>query len=73
VLGEHGDVIPASYMNFYIGNASVVVPLYGAANDQAAVQAIQAIFPQHEVVGLRADAILTGGGSFHCISQQIPG
>jgi len=67
------EIVPASYMNFYIGNASVVVPLYGAANDQAAVQAIQAILPQHEVVGLRADAILTGGGSFHCISQQIPG
>ena len=72
VLDEDGDVIPASYMNFYIGNAAVVVPQYGAANDRAAVDVVQALFPERVAIGLRADHILTGGGSFHCISQQVP-
>jgi agmatine deiminase len=72
VVGEDGDVIPASYMNFFIGNAAVVVPQYGAPNDRAAVEVVQALFPDRTAVGLRADHILTGGGSFHCISQQVP-
>ncbi len=67
-----GEIIPASYMNFYIGNAAVVVPLYGAVNDEAAVAAVQALFPGRKAIGFRADHVLTGGGSFHCISQQVP-
>ena len=72
IENEEGDVIPASYMNFYIGNVAVVVPQYGVANDRAAVDVLQALFPDRIAIGLRADHILTGGGSFHCISQQVP-
>ncbi|WP_293881263.1 agmatine deiminase family protein [Sphingomonas sp.] len=71
VTGDDG-IVAASYMNFYIGNAAVVVPTHGAANDDAAVKAIAALFPDRLVTGLRTDHILTGGGSFHCISQQVP-
>jgi len=72
LVERDGEMVPASYMNFVIGNAAVVVPLYGAPLDEAAVGVVQALFPDRKAVGLRADHLLTGGGSFHCISQQVP-
>lgn len=67
-----GAIVPASYMNFLIGNAAVVVPVYGVANDGAILDALAPFFPGRAIVPLASDAILAGGGSFHCTSQQMP-
>ena len=72
LANDDGVPVPASHMNFYIGNACVAVPTYGGQSDAEAVDAIAGLFPNHQTVGLPANHILTGGGSFHCISQQIP-
>lgn len=67
-----GRIEPASYMNFAITSKLVAVPIYGTAHDADGIAAVAELFPDREVVGIMADAVLAGGGSFHCASQQMP-
>ncbi|WP_183576995.1 agmatine deiminase family protein [Mucilaginibacter sp. X5P1] len=64
--------LPASYANFYIGNAAVVVPTYRCDKDAIALEILQQCFPDRKVVGIDSTDIIWGLGSFHCLSQQEP-
>lgn len=64
--------LPPTYANFYIGNGFVAVPLYGDPNDERALEVLRPLFPDREVIGLMSRAIIEGGGSFHCLTQQQP-
>ncbi|MFY7651970.1 MAG: agmatine deiminase family protein [Chitinophagaceae bacterium] len=64
--------LPASYANFYIGNAVVAVPTFRDANDDKALQIIANCFPTKKVVGIDSTDVIWGLGSWHCLSQQEP-
>ncbi|MGD9598562.1 MAG: agmatine deiminase [Steroidobacteraceae bacterium] len=67
-----GVRLAGSYVNFYIANGGVVVPLLDARTDGAALRRIAALFPGRRVVGVPGREILLGGGNIHCITQQVP-
>jgi agmatine deiminase len=70
--GMLGERLPPTYANFYIGNGCVVVPVYGDENDTRALEILRPLFPGREVIGLSSRALINGGGSFHCVTQQQP-
>ncbi|MFI2742349.1 agmatine/peptidylarginine deiminase [Zhouia sp. PK063] len=64
--------LPCSYANFYISNASVIVPTYNCKQDEKALTILQDCFKDRKVVGIDSTEIIWGLGSFHCLSQQEP-
>jgi agmatine deiminase len=69
---EAGARMAASYINFYICNHGVIVPTFVDSHDQAALETLTQLMPEHKVVGIPAREILLGGGNIHCITQQQP-
>ncbi len=71
-IGDDGTRLALSYANFYIGNGFVVVPQYDDPMDAVALEVLRPLFPGREVIGSSAVALITGGGAFHCVTQQQP-
>lgn len=73
ILDEDERPVPASHMNFLIADGAVIVPTYGDETAaRLACEALATVFSDRQIIPLPSTAILTGGGSFHCISQQEP-
>ncbi len=72
ITDGEGRAVPASHMNFVIANGAVIMPTYEDRWSALALDALAALFPERETIGLPSRALLTGGGSFHCITQQEP-
>lgn len=64
--------LPLTYANFYIANGAVLVPIYGDPHDERALATLRPLFPERQVIGLNSRYLITGGGSFHCVTQQQP-
>jgi agmatine deiminase len=73
VARRAGDRLAGSYVNYYPATTVVVVPLLDPRHDDAALAAIDALYPAREVVGVPAREILLGGGNVHCITQPVYG
>ncbi|MFF7633188.1 agmatine/peptidylarginine deiminase [Kitasatospora sp. NPDC008050] len=69
VDGKHTEV---GYLNFYLANGGVVVPVADHPEDEGALAALARAYPGRKVVGVRARVIAYGGGGVHCITQQVP-
>lgn len=67
-----GNKVMLSYLNLYLCNGGVVVPLAGVPSDDEALRRIRAAYPDRRVVGAQGLTIAYGGGGPHCITQQVP-
>ncbi len=67
-----GRRLPASYANFYVANAAVLVPTFNDENDREALGILGDLFPDRPVVGIHAGDLVWGLGTIHCLTRQQP-
>jgi len=71
-VGPPDTPLPASHLNFYIGNRVVLCPVYGGPSDAVALEKLAEAFPGRAVVPIGSEVLIWGLGSIHCLTQQEP-
>ncbi len=69
---NEGDLLPASYINFYMINGAVLIPSFGCETDKIALECFQNIFTDRDVIQVYSREPLLGGGGIHCLLHEIP-
>jgi len=64
--------MPLSYINFYMANQSIIMPVFDDPRDKKAIETIKNIFQDRTVIPVEGLSIVEGGGCVHCITQQQP-
>ena len=72
IFSSKQTLMPASYLNFYIGNRTVVIPSFDIPQDKIVIDVMKTLFPQRRIVAINARRLLIGGGAFHCITCHQP-
>lgn len=67
-----GQLLPASYANFYIANGIVLVPVFNDPNDRVALNTLAKLMPNHQVIPIYCRDLVLGLGTLHCMTQQQP-
>jgi agmatine deiminase len=71
-IEKNGMRLPASYMNFYISNKSVLVPTFAVESDGKAINILKELFTSRNIVGIDCRGLVEGFGAIHCATQQQP-
>jgi len=71
-IADKGVRLPASYANFLIANAVVLLPVFGHKNDERAARILKELFPKRDIVPIHCTDLVYGLGAIHCVTQQEP-
>ena len=72
IYSAEGERLPATYANYLVINAAVLVPVYADPADEMALQTIQQAYPGRDIIPVDCRAVIQQGGSLHCLTMQIP-
>ncbi|MEE9381603.1 MAG: agmatine deiminase family protein, partial [Hyphomonadaceae bacterium] len=72
ITGADGEMLPASHLNFTLTNGALMMPAFEGHYSARAMMALAELFPGYDVIALPSNHILEGGGSFHCMTREIP-